>query len=93
MVEHCSLEFQVFHDERHRLDLLRCPDISGVGWLQGWDFFNKPEVGRLEDVLIPVDFLLLIAPIRESLAVGPHCYFRGVVNQFELARHGSEVLV
>jgi hypothetical protein len=93
VVEHSALKLEVFSEERHRLDLFGLLLVAGVCLGEGGNFLDEPEVGWLCNILVPVDLLLLVAPIRERFGVRPHGDFGWVVKELEEAGHGAEVLV
>lgn len=93
VVEHGALKLKVFLEEWHGLDFLGLLLVAGVGFGEGGDLLDEPEVGGLRDVLVAVDFLLFVAPVWERLRVRPHCDLGGVMDQLEEAGHGAEVLV
>ena len=47
---------------------------------------NKPNSRLVIDILVAVDLLLLVRPIRELLGVRPHGDFGGNVNETEVTR-------
>lgn len=93
MVEHGPLQLKVFFQKRHRFDLFGFALVPGVGFGEGGDLLDEPEVRGLGDVLVAVDFLLFVAPVWERLGVRPHCDLGRIVEEFEEAGHGAEVLV
>lgn len=92
VVEHSALDLEPLLQERHRLDLSRLVVETRAIGRDGGDLIDEPDVGGLSDVLVAVDFLLLVGPVGKGGGVGPHCYFAGVVDEFELCGEGLECL-
>lgn len=56
------------------------------------DVLCNPDVGAGGNLLVAVDFLLLVAPVREGCGVSPHGNLAWEVNQLEVAGDGLELL-
>lgn len=93
VVEHGALDLEPLLEEGHCLYLARLAlEARAIGW-DGRDLVDVPDVGGLGDVLVAVDFLLLVGPLGEGGGVGPHGDFGGVVDELELCGEGLEGLV
>ncbi|KFY27218.1 hypothetical protein V493_03638, partial [Pseudogymnoascus sp. VKM F-4281 (FW-2241)] len=93
VVEHGALDLEPLLEEGHRLDLAGLAlETRAVGG-DGGDLVDVPDVGGLGDVLVAVDFLLLVGPVGEGGGVGPHGDFAGVVDQLELGGEALEFLL
>lgn len=74
VMEHGSLKFKILFEEREMLDFL---GLLVVAFIFGWDINDrlaKPDVTLLGNVLVAINFLLLVSPVWKRLRVGPHCY-------------------
>lgn len=91
--EHSALQLEVFLQERHGLDLALIFLETRRVFRETGNFFNKPDVGGLGNVLVTVDLGLLVAPVRKWCCVRPHGYFRREVDKLEVGRHGLELLL
>lgn len=52
---------------------------------------RQPEVGLLDQVLVSINLLLIKAPFRKFLRVGPNNHLGGHMEQLEVAGHGSQL--
>lgn len=91
VVEHGALELDVLAEERQVLDLFDFLLVAGVLSSKGRDVIDIPDVAALLDVLVAVDFGLLVRPLGKRLGMSPHSNLGGDVNQLEVRRHGLEV--
>lgn len=72
VVEHRALELEVFLPERHGLDLAGLFVCAGILGREGGNVLDEPDVGGLGDVLVAVDFGLVVGPVGETFGVCPH---------------------
>lgn len=93
VVEHSSLELEPLLEEGKVLDLALRLLASSIISGQGSDVLNKPDIGAGSNLLVAVDLLLLVGPLRKRLGVSPHGHFAGIVDELEMAGNGLEVLV
>lgn len=93
VIEHGTLELEPLLEEGQLLDLaLRLVTASVIDRQRG-NVLNNPHVGTGRDLLVAVDLLLLVAPIRKCFGMSPHGNLAGVVNELEVARDRLENLV
>lgn len=93
VVEHGSLQLKPLLQEGQVLNLaLRLLAASVIG-SKGRNILYNPDVGARGNLLVSVDFLLFVSPLRQGLGVSPHGNLAGVVNKLEVARDRLEVLV
>lgn len=93
VVEHGTLELEPLLEEGQLLDLaLRLLTAGAISGQRG-NVLDDPDVGTGRDLLVSVDLLLLISPLRQRLGVSPHGDLAWVVDELEVTRDGLEVLV
>lgn len=91
--EHGSLKLKPLAQERKGLDFsLRLGPARVVGGKRG-DLLNKPDIGARGNLLVSVDFLLLMTPFRERCSMSPHGHLAWVVDQLEVAGNRLKLLV
>lgn len=93
VVEHCTLQLKPLLEEGHCLDLLLGLLATGISSIQRRNVLNQPNVGAWSNLLVSIDFLLFVAPLRQRLGVSPHSNLARVVNELEVAGNGFKVLV
>lgn len=91
--EHGPLELEPLCQEWKGLDLSLELLTSLVVRRQGGNILNEPDVGARSNLLVAVDLLLFVAPIRQRRSVSPHGNLAGVVDEFEVAGYTLELLV
>ena len=90
MIKHGPLKLPPLAQEGHRLDLaFRLLASSVVFWQRG-NILGHPDVGAGGDLLVAIDFLLLVAPVRQGFTMRPHGDLAGLVNEFEVGRDSPE---
>ena len=93
VVEHSALEFKPLLKEWNRLDLaLRLLATRAVGGDRR-NILSDPDVGAGCNLLVTVDLLLLVTPLRKRLGVSPHGDLAWVVDKLEVTGDRLEVLV
>jgi len=65
VVEHSTLELNPLSEEAEALDLLDLLDVTRILGGERRDVIDIPDIAGLLDVLVTVDFGLLVRPIRE----------------------------
>lgn len=93
VVEHGSLQLEPLFNEGHVLDLALFLDSAHIIFRKRSDILSDPNVGAGSNLLVSVDFLLLVAPIGKRLGVSPHSNLAGEVNKLEVAGDRLEVLL
>lgn len=91
--EHGALKLKVLLQEWHGLDLALIFLETRRVFRQTRDLLNIPDVGRLGDVLVAVDFGLLVAPVWKRRSVSPHGDLGREVDELEVRGHGLELLL
>lgn len=92
MVEHGTLQLEVLAQERQRLDLTLLLDKTRTILLQVLNVLNVPCVAGLEDVLVTINFGLLVTPLWQRSCVCPQSDPSWNVNQLEQAGKSTELL-
>jgi hypothetical protein len=93
VVEHSSLQLEPFPEEGKTFDFALFLDQTWAIGRDRRDRVNKPYVGALGQILVAVDLLLLVGPVRERRRVSPHGNLTWVMNKLELSRETFELLV
>lgn len=83
--EHGPLKLKPLPQERQGLHLALRLLPPLVICRQGWDVLDQPDIRTWCDLLVAVDLLLLVAPLRERCRVSPHGDFAGVMDELEVA--------
>ena len=91
--EHRALQLEPLAQEGKGLDLLLRLRATRVVRGERHDVLNKPDIGALCQLLVAIDLLLLMTPIRKWFRVSPHGNLARVVDQLEVTRDTLELLV
>ncbi|KAH3666159.1 hypothetical protein OGAPHI_004348 [Ogataea philodendri] len=92
LFKHLELQFPPFGQEWKTLDLFR--NILGTLTGKTHNAVDCPEVVRVGDFFVAVDFLLVESPVwKQLVVVGPHGHCGWDVEQLEDRRLGLEHVV
>lgn len=92
MIKHSSLQLKPLLKEWNVLDFAFLSLQTRRSCWDRWNVVHVPDVGGLSEVLVAIDFLLLVCPVWKWCCMSPHGNFAGVVNQLELSRETLELL-
>ncbi len=90
VVEHRSLQFDVFPVEWQGFRLLLLLDQARRSLRKRWNIIHIPDVTTCLGILVPVDLGLFERPFWQRRRVRPHSHLGRVVDEFELPGHGFE---
>lgn len=93
VVEHSTLKLEPLLEEGKRLDLALGLLTTRVIGLKRSNVLGDPDVGAGRNLLVTVDLLLLVTPLRQRLGVSPHSDLAWVVDKLEVTSNRLEVLV
>lgn len=92
MPEHGSLELEPLPQERQGLDFAFGLLASFVVDSERRNVLNVPYVGARCNLLVSIDFLLLVGPLRQRCSVRPHCDLARVMDELEVTGNTLELL-
>lgn len=92
MPEHGSLELEPLPQEGQGLNFAFGLVTSLVVDRERRYILNIPHIGARCDLLVSVDFLLLVAPLRQRCSVRPHCDLARVMDELEVTGDTLEFL-